>query len=71
MALRAFSFVKVYGFLLEVLVENHIRKGVAEKERKRKRSEGDGKIKKVGVYLFCSLFSHPLSLFVLLKFFRV
>jgi hypothetical protein len=56
------------GFLLEMLVENHIKEGVAEKERKRKRSEGDGKIKEVGVYLFCSFFSHPPTLlFVLLK----
>lgn len=60
--IRAFSFVKVDGVSFgDVGGESH-----QGRELQRKRSEGDGKIKEVGVYLFCSFFSHP-PLFVLLK----
>jgi hypothetical protein len=64
--IRAFSFVKVDGgFFWRCWWRITSRR-----ELQRKRSEGDGKIKEVGVYLFCSFFSHP-PLFVLLKNFRV
>lgn len=64
MALRDFSFVKVDGFLLEVLVENHINEGVAEKQKEIRRRRKD---KGRAVFYLHFVLSSPLSLFVLLK----
>lgn len=67
---RAFSFVKVCWWRI-----TSRRGSCREREKEKERySEGDGKIKEVGVYLFCSLFSLPRPaphFFVLLKIFRV